>query len=365
MVTIKTTLLSFCLFLLGWPLAAQETDSSRVSVRLVANVEAVAPGQTFMVGVLMKMAPGWHTYYREPGDSGLATSIQWELPKEFTAPVSELQWPEPMKESETGGFKVNVYKGEVLLSATVTAPSSISGSQVELGAMVKWLACKESCIPGKAKVALSLPVAHGGQGQVGKDAKLFAKPSSSPALAPAPSPAAGPSGFWRFLFFAFIGGLILNVMPCVLPVISLKVLGFLQHGSESPGRIRALGWVYALGVACSFLVLAGLVIATQRAGNLAGWGMQFQSPVFLVVITTLVTLVSLNLFGVFEVTVGSSTLTAASGLASKGGMAGAFFNGVFAVILATPCTAPWTVLDRPERMITPTTSTAPPIGGAR
>jgi thiol:disulfide interchange protein DsbD len=143
------------------------------------------------------------------------------------------------------------------------------------------------------------------------------------------------------LLYAFIGGLILNIMPCVLPVIALKILGFVSEAKSLPRRVRALGGIYAVGVLFSFLVMAAIVIGVEAAGHQAGWGMQFGSPIFIVCLTTLVTLVALNLFGVFEVTLGGRTLDAAGNLASKHGASGAFFNGVLATTLATPCTAPF------------------------
>ena len=146
---------------------------------------------------------------------------------------------------------------------------------------------------------------------------------------------------WQMLLYAFIGGLILNIMPCVLPVIALKILGFVSEAKSSPRRVRALGGIYAVGVLFSFLVLAAIVIGVKAAGHQAGWGMQFGSPIFIVCLTTLVTLVALNLFGVFEVTLGGRTLDAAGNLASRHGASGAFFNGVLATTLATPCTAPF------------------------
>jgi thiol:disulfide interchange protein DsbD len=143
------------------------------------------------------------------------------------------------------------------------------------------------------------------------------------------------------LLYAFIGGLILNIMPCVMPVIALKILGFVSEARSEPRRVRNLGLIYALGVLASFLALAAVVIGVKAAGHHAGWGMQFGSPIFIVCLTTLVTLVALNLFGVFEVTLGGRTLNTAGELASKHGAPGAFFNGALATALATPCTAPF------------------------
>ncbi|MBI4664141.1 MAG: thioredoxin family protein [Verrucomicrobia bacterium] len=156
----------------------------------------------------------------------------------------------------------------------------------------------------------------------------------------APVSSASDTSLFQMLLLAFLGGLILNIMPCVLPVIALKILGFVNQSKEDPRRVRQLGLVYASGVLVSFLVLAGIVIGVQRAGQVADWGMQFQNPQFVVGMTILVTLVALNLFGLFEVTLSGGAMQAATTLAYKEGNAGAFFNGVLATALATPCTAP-------------------------
>lgn len=169
------------------------------------------------------------------------------------------------------------------------------------------------------------------------------EPDSNAAAGAASSPAPPAAGLSlpKVLFFAFLGGLILNVMPCVLPVIALKILGFVNQSKEEPGRVKTLGFIYTLGVLASFLAMALLIIGVQQAGKVASWGMQFSNIYFLVGLTVLVILVALNLFGVFEVTLGGGAMSAAGGLASKEGNAGAFFNGVLATTLATPCTAPF------------------------
>ncbi len=151
----------------------------------------------------------------------------------------------------------------------------------------------------------------------------------------------GKSNLIWMLIQGFIGGMILNVMPCVLPVISLKILGFVEKSQNNPASIRKMGWFYTAGVVFSFLILAGLVIGIQQAGKLASWGMQFQNPQFIMILTILVVLVSLNLFGVFEVSLSSGTVGAMNEAASKEGGLGAFLNGILATALATPCTAPF------------------------
>jgi thiol:disulfide interchange protein DsbD len=164
----------------------------------------------------------------------------------------------------------------------------------------------------------------------------------NPAAVPSPVNAPAQTGsFLTMLLFAFLGGLVLNVMPCVLPVIALKILSFVNQSKEEPRRVRQLGAVYGLGVLVSFLVLAGLAIAAQRAGGVANWGDAFRNRQFQIIFTILMTLIALNLFGVFEITLGGKALGAASELSARPGFSGAFFNGILATLLATPCTAPF------------------------
>jgi DsbC/DsbD-like thiol-disulfide interchange protein/cytochrome c biogenesis protein CcdA len=139
---------------------------------------------------------------------------------------------------------------------------------------------------------------------------------------------------WGKYVAALLAGLLLNVMPCVLPVLALKVFSFVKQGGEKPRRILMHGLVYAAGVVLSFLVVGGVVVAVG-----AGWGAQFQSPWFLVGMTSLMFVMSLSLLGVFEI--GTSLTGAGQGLVKRGGLAGSFFSGVLAVVLSTPCTAPF------------------------
>jgi thiol:disulfide interchange protein DsbD len=150
----------------------------------------------------------------------------------------------------------------------------------------------------------------------------------------------GAKSIWVLLGLAFVGGLILNIMPCVLPVIALKILGFVNQSREAPRRVRELGLLYGLGVLASFLVLAGVIIGVKRSGGDVAWGMQMQNPIFVMAMLMVVALVTMNLFGVFEVILPGSALGTATQLASREGRGGAFYNGILATLLATPCTAP-------------------------
>lgn len=449
---------AFCLALVSARDASAQLDLPGLSkpgsahhtqVKLILSATAAKPGETIFAGVDMKMDPGWHTYWKNPGDAGSATKIEWTLPPGVSA--GAVQWPLPKKlppaEVTTYG-----YEDETVLIVPITLAKTLTPGDVDLSAKVSWLECKDVCVPASqnvdAKLAVGdetkpsadaetidawrartpqtnnsysfqaawekpadgdtrpLIISHGpdaaansikydsvdffpdaydnfeilpatevlselssdirlrkvvkkfsgdwpaeiggtvviesGGSRYGYDVQLpiAAKAVGSTApLSTAPSLPAQPFGL--MLLYAFIGGLILNIMPCVLPVIALKILGFVSEAKSEPRRVRALGLVYTIGVLVSFVALAGVVIGVKAAGHHAGWGMQFGSPVFVVCLTTLVLLVALNLFGVFEVTVGGRALDAGGELATKGGMAGAFFNGVLATTLATPCTAPF------------------------
>ncbi len=417
----------------------------RSVARLMVDRSDVQPGSTFHAALELSSPAGWHTYWRNPGDSGQRTKIEWTLPPGVTA--GELQWPTPERLTEEG-LSTYIYHGKVVFPVTLTVAADRAPGPVTLQARVSWLECKTECLPGRTNLSVSLTVgpkdtpsaeapivqqaldllpktdltpkasaqwAGSADGQdrpfavastetgfrdfypfesdsfdTARDLEgstprrilfkltrsgdmwpksiagllIFGEGAATRAIsatlplsddgsaAPATAtpalttsePVAAPAS-WSVIGLAFIGafvgGMVLNIMPCVLPVIALKILGFVNQSREQPRRIRFLGFVYTLGVLASFAVLALLVILVQSAGRSASWGMQFQNPIFLVSITTLVTLVALNLFGVFEVTLHSGAMGAASDLSGRKGPTGAFFNGVFTTILATPCTAPF------------------------
>ncbi len=145
-------------------------------------------------------------------------------------------------------------------------------------------------------------------------------------------------GILAALGFAFLGGLILNLMPCVLPVLSLKIMGFVGHAGESRRKAFTHGTIFALGVLISFWVLTGLLLGLRAGGEQLGWGFQLQSPGFLVILSTFMFLFGLNLLGVFEI---GTSLTSVNVATGKVGYGGSFLNGVTATIVATPCTAPF------------------------
>ncbi len=424
--------------------AATSPDRSRteqVEVRLLSEVAALAPGQTVYVALEQKIIPHWHTYWKNPGDSGTSTSIEWKLPAGATA--TDIIWPAPSRFA-IGPITNYGYADQVVLLAKLTVPATQAvGSRLPLEAKASWLVCEESCIPQEATLRLELPVAA--QATVNneskqlidaalkkiptavtwpavydrQDGKLIARitlPSNTtefngregkfyPAdwgtiahnaaqifrlqgnvltidLAPGETPPAdgavvrgvitleGKSGaiehafelgatavtatgqaapqppsvdddaltLWRALLLAFAGGIVLNLMPCVFPVLSIKALGLLKHSDLSAAQKRAQGLVYTLGVLASFSLLALVLIVIKSLGAQVGWGFQFQSPYFVLGVAYLIFVVGLSLSGVFALGGGANL---GAGLASKPGYSGSFFTGVLATIVATPCTAPF------------------------
>ena len=203
-------------------------------------------------------------------------------------------------------------------------------------------------LPGKGAPVAAAPLPPA-LAQSATPAPISAAPTPAAApTAPGPSPAPGSpsaapasvgSGLLRAAGLAFLGGLILNLMPCVFPVLFLKGLSLVNSGNEERTRLRVHGLVYTAGILASFWALVAVLLALRAAGSTLGWGFQFQSPVFLELMAGLLFFLGLSLAGQFEI---GLTLTSAGGaLAQKHGYTGSFFTGVLAVVVATPCTAPF------------------------
>jgi thiol:disulfide interchange protein/DsbC/DsbD-like thiol-disulfide interchange protein len=415
---------------LPWFGAAQgKPDGNElVKASLISDASSIAPGQKFRVGILYRIEPGWHIYWKHPGDSGIPTKIEWRLPEGFKA--EDLQWPIPVREKEPGDLEVFVYENEVLLFATVVAPENLPAGPVEIGAKSDWLVCQSSCVPGSAQLSLQLKTgASSGSdarqifdkysallpkslpsgwkatfARTGKNLQLqvtgvpsntpidfFPVPREEAALGhvsssgdqvtipidsepqpisklpgvlvvgsgetrtgylidangasvgsiEAPAVSVSLAGLFQILGLAILGGLILNVMPCVLPVISLKIFGFVSEAGERPDKAFRLSMAFSVGILSCFAVLAVVAILLRAAGAQVGWGFQFQDYRFVVAIACVVFAFALNLFGVYEFSVSAKSTGGLAKLASGTGYNAAFFQGVFATILATPCTAPF------------------------
>ncbi len=337
------------------------TGAAHVKAELVSENTSIRPGSSFWAAVRLEIKPGWHVYGSSPGDSGLPTTVEWRLPPGFSA--GPLLWP-PTSPFSFAGEKTYGYEGEVILPARIdVSPAAAVGSAASLRAEVGWLACRQGCVPGKASLSLTLPVSEGKPEEDPRWAQRFSEARGRRA-AVVPADAGAPLGFFLAVLFAFLGGLILNLMPCVLPVLSLKVMGFVREAHSSPrgpsavllgrqsrearrepraeeGNRTALahGLSFTAGVVVSFWILLGILLLLRAAGRLLGWGFQFQDPSVVAAMAVFMFILGLNLFGVFEV--GARAASVGSGLQGRGGLAGSFFTGFLATIVATPCTAPF------------------------
>lgn len=409
------------------PAAAQLGAPQKVAVTLIAERDEIAPGGTVAVALQEDIRPGWHTYWRNPGEAGAPTAIAWSLPEGWTA--SAIQWPYPQRLA-AGPLMNYGYEGKPWLLLSVTAPKAAhDGDIVTLKGHASWLVCSDTlCVPEDQDVSLPLAVAAHpappyatvaqqfeaararlpvpapwpAHFQAGDTLDLFlAAPQLKPraavffpfdqgaikgsadqllgradggvivrlapaakakslralsgvlvltsedgsvqaldiAATPGPVPSAhfaSAMGVAAALAFAFLGGLILNLMPCVLPILAMKALAL----TTSAHRDKAAeeGLAYGAGALLSFLLLGGAVIALRAGGAAVGWGFQLQEPRVVAGFALLMFAVGLNLSGVFELAGG---ITAGDRLTHRGGMVGAFFTGVLAVAVAAPCTAPF------------------------
>lgn len=324
--------------------AAFAAPAHPVKASLISELKGFQPGQVITVGLLLKTDAGWHTYWKDPGDAGLPTTIELTLPNGFEH--SGILWPKAKKFIEPGGLVGYGYAGATLLPIEIRTPKSYTGTNFAVEASADWLVCREVCIPGSAKLALTIPLGTGPSEHARKFEAVRPGIGSDPdgyvkSAVESSAPSAPARSLALMLLFAFLGGLILNLMPCVLPVLSLKVMAFVRQSGESRGRSIALGSAFSAGAIASFWALAALVVAARAAGESVGWGFQFQSPAFVAVMAVIVTAFALNLFGVFELYLPGKANQAFHEAGGKEGLSGAFFTGAFMTLLATPCTAPF------------------------
>lgn len=306
-----------------------KTSANFVELTHQLSANKVHPGESFEVTVLIDVTAGWHVQASKPSFEYLVPTKLVLIPEEGIK-VSSVTYPTPKKVRLISDF-IEVYDGRTPLRFTITLPHSIpTGVHILKGKLTVQACDDKSCLaPGVVDVTIPFEVAGEGTATVATTA---------------PAVTTGSFHFGSFLnalLAAFIGGLILNLMPCVLPVIALKIVGFVEQGGESPAQVKRLGVIFGLGVLVSFWLLAALVIGVQLAGRQIGWGFQFQDARFVLAMAFIVTVIALNFFGVFEIYLSEKAMSAAGGLASQTGGSGAFFNGVLATALATPCTAPF------------------------
>jgi suppressor for copper-sensitivity B len=192
--------------------------------------------------------------------------------------------------------------------------------------------------PPLEKAALTLTLVDGTRGL---EQRFVAGVGFGDAIGAAPAvSSASASSFVAMLLVALLGGLILNVMPCVLPVLSLKLLGLIGHDGEDRRHLRLSFLASAAGILVAFAALAGVLVAVKAGGGMVGWGIQFQQPWFLIAMVLVLTIFAANLWGWFEIPL-PGFVGRFAGVGGSNGLAGQFATGVFATLLATPCSAPF------------------------
>jgi thiol:disulfide interchange protein/DsbC/DsbD-like thiol-disulfide interchange protein len=419
--------------------ASSPVRTDHLRSRLVAEATAAVPGQRLTLGLLLEHDPHWHTYWRNPGDSGLPTRLDLTLPDGVV--VEPIAWPHPQR-FELASIVNFGYGGRRLLPVSLLIPADYAAPTLQVRAAASWLICEVECIPGQADYAFDLPVAptaepdprwadefataradlpKAGVGTLaiaeGNDAIVLTLDGLDAAAAPArwqwfpetpevvangaqpqwqraadgwqarwpkseyftqlPADVAlvavdGEGSAWRFpagidaasatafgapsvgaadslgsasalgllpaLLLALLGGLVLNLMPCVFPVLSMKAMGAL-NAADDRAELRRHGLWYTLGVVATFLLLAGVLLALRASGEQLGWGFQLQEPRFVAVVALLLFAVALSFSGVWEL--GGRFTGAGQRLTEGQGARASFFTGALAVIVASPCTAPF------------------------
>jgi thiol:disulfide interchange protein len=278
----------------------------------------------------------WHTYGKVlPSDViGKPTTLKWTLPEGWT--MEELPWPPTHEVPSTDGKTSEGYDGTVHLPARLT-PAGKVGDMAEIVVKVDALACDpKNCMPAKAEARLTLTLAASAQIDPALAEIFAAEPATAPkGEASAAEVAAKPAhSFGVYLLFAFIGGLILNVMPCVFPVLGIKIMSVVQQAGEDRRRVLLHGLAYTFGILLCFWALGGLVISLGKA-----WGFQLQSPDFVFGLAAFFLVFALNMAGLFEI--GASAVGVGADLQAKQGLSGSFFSGLLATVVATPCSAPF------------------------
>jgi len=427
---------AIAMLLLGRAGVAQAPEALHIRPALVAESAAPAAGATTTLAIVMKAAPGWHGYWKNPGDSGVETRAEWTAPPGVA--IGPLRYPMP-RTLLIAGLMNYVYEGDYALLADLTVPPGLAaGTRLPIRAHLRWLACTDTiCVPERGDISIDLVVGTGApdaargrafdtyraalprplgseahfqtigdrlriavplpasvaiddpyffpltegaidyaapqaisrngdtlviEGKAAKDAATLASLAGvlrigkhtglGLAAVPGAVPAAGapvagaaeatgamPGGAATILLAlggAILGGLILNVMPCVFPILSLKALSLARAGGEERA-VRHEALAYAAG---AVLVCAGLgvaLLALRAGGSAAGWAFQLQDPRVILILLLLVTGIALNLAGLFEL----PAVTGGGELAARGGASGAFWTGALAAFVATPCTGPF------------------------
>ena len=405
--------------------SAEIVDTGHARISLIKDHSDFVPGTSINIGLKVSMDKGWHTYWRNPGDSGGPIEIDWELPKGFT--VSDIKWPLPEK-IEYPPLMTYGYEDFVIYPMVLSIPPDYSDDYFEMAANI--LICADVCIPESGKISSnlldiesdsliyewlesipskSLPIKTSLKDNNLEIRFTFEKEIKEIYFFPDENNSIDYSSKQNFykkdggyllsiklfndefqnvsgvldidgtgynlsndtfedfneeglslitaLIFALIGGLILNLMPCVFPVISLKVLSFVSMGGSSPRKIRNHALVFTVGVIASFMLIALTIVLFKQAGNFVGWGFQLQSPLIVGLLSLVMVFISLVL--ITDNSFGESLTKLGNIGSSENSYYSSFLTGVLAVVVASPCTAPFMGAALGYALIQPSGETVP------
>jgi len=417
---------------------AQNSDNENlVQIRLLAENGEVEGGDEIWIGIEQVIKPHWHTYWKNPGDSGTIAKADWKLPNGYE--ISDIHWPTP-KRIPYGPLMNYGYEDNVVLLQKLKLPSQIGTQPITLTADIELLVCKEECIPEYGtytltlngdnavnedntafienavsklpiktdwaaefstqgenfKLSIDLPkdiasdiklgtlalypldwglienaaaqsallnentliftqnkgerdlaeikqsdfvISYTNQQGLESSFNLTAKPIAAAAKTIEQTETTSLTALAKALIFALLGGLVLNLMPCVFPVLSIKALSLVKIADEHPNLAKLHGVSYTAGVILSFLVIAGTLLVLKSAGAQIGWGFQLQNPLVVGGLAYLLFIIGLNLMGYFEF--GNNLGNVGNKLTQGNGLKSSFFTGILATLVATPCTAPF------------------------
>ncbi len=320
--------------------AAMDLEKGDVAVAL--DYTAFGGGQAASIAVRLRIEDGWHTNSSVPTyDNLIATRVTFEAPAGWPASTEPRYPAGDMKTFSFAADPISVYEGDVFIRAELGVPVEAEPGTYPIRTSVTYQACDDKMCLAPVTTTETVGLTVGATG-VATNPEFFAAASVEVAQGEADQaePASGGHGFLWFILIGFLGGLILNAMPCVLPILSLKVFGLVKSAEGGRGAVVSGSIATAVGIVLSFLLLAGAAIAARSAGAAVGWGIQFQQPVFVGALAVVMLLFTLNLWGLFEIQLPAS-LARIGASGPSDGLAGHLTTGFFATLMATPCSAPF------------------------
>jgi len=315
-------------------------------VRLIASFYEKDGKKKLIAGLHFKINHGWKIYGHDDSGFGLPPQLDFSKTKNYQS--HSVSWPEPKLAEEKIGsetIKYTYYKDEVILPIEIAFKDNKSAEKLQLH--VDYGICKDVCVPANADFALEVPN-EVDEAVLAEIQKFYPELNLVKKAEPVKNtpPKKAHMSLLYVIVIAFIGGMILNIMPCVLPVLSIKLISIIKHSDAPKERIRFALISTILGILFCFVIFAALAIAIKLTGNSFGWGLQFQNPYFLIALVLILTFFTANLLGYFEISVEQVLSTFLNRKISEGEakhniFAPNFLSGVLAVLLATPCSAPF------------------------